>query len=215
MLRHEKPFSRLLLNILRKQLSTTGDRNHLNRLNGTISVSSLYILDCSHHIHSRDDLAEDRMLRWRTGVPPIEGGIVDRVDEELRTSAVGPGIGHAQGAGFVGESRIRQMLIGNLVTRVTPSTLWTVRISAMWTSALKHESRNDAMKMQSIVVAIVNQFKEVPSGDWHGVGEELDGDVTLARLHQYLCHICVPTLLVFECVPYSFTVEYTQRGPYA
>ena len=71
------------------------------------------------------------------------------------------------------------------------------------------------MKMQSIVVAIVNQFKEIPSSNWHGVGEELDGDVALARLHQYLCHICAPSFSVFECVPYSFTVEYTQRELYA
>ena len=166
-------------------------------------------------IHAHNHLAKDRVCRARSRVPPIEEGIVNCVDEELRTSAVGSRIGHAQGAGFVGESRVMKMLIGNRIPWRTGSTLRTVRISAMWTSALKHESLNDSVEMQSIVVAIVNQFKEVPSSNWHGVGEEFDGDVTLACLHQYLCHICVPPVWVFESVPYSFTVEYTQRELYA
>ena len=166
-------------------------------------------------IHAHNHLAKDRVCRARSRVPPIEEGIVNCVDEELRTSAVGSRIGHAQGAGFVGESRVMKMLIGNRIPWRTRSTLRTVRISAMWTSALKHESLNDSVEMQSVVVAIVNQFKEVPSGDWHGVRKELDGDVTLARLHQYLSHEYPRSLLVLESVPCSFTVEYTQKELYA
>ena len=97
-----------------------------------------------------------------------------------------------------------KMFIGNRIPWRTRPTSWAVRISAVGTTALKHEPLNDSMEMQTVVVTIIHQFQEVSRRNWHGVGKQFNGDVTLACRHQYLCHISVPPLWVFESVQSPF-----------
>ena len=88
------------------------------------------------------------------------------------------------------------MLIWDFVAWITGSTSWAARVSAVWAASLEHESFDYSMKMQSIVVAFVHQFKEVPSGNWHTVGIKFDIEFSCACCHPNIGHDSYGTLQV-------------------
>jgi len=49
---------------------------------------------------------------------------------------------------------------------------------------LKHESLDDSMEVEAVVVALLNQIKEIACRDRHGIGKEFDGDVACGGLHE-------------------------------
>ena len=56
----------------------------------------------------------------------------------------------------------------------------------MGAATLKHESLDDSVEMQTIVVALLHQVKEITCRDGHGFGEEFDGNVAGGRFHEDL-----------------------------
>ena len=93
------------------------------------------------------------------------------------------------------------MLIGNRIPWRTGSTSRTAWILAVRATPLKHEPLNNAVKMESVVVSIVDQFEEVSCCDWHAISEQLNLDVTLACSHQNFRHNTEASSIVFESVP--------------
>ena len=62
------------------------------------------------------------------------------------------------------------------------------------------------MEVQTVVVSIIHQLQKITSRNRHGIRKQFNGDVTLARLHQYLSHERPREPEVLESVPSSFTV---------
>jgi len=71
----------------------------------------------------------------------------------------------------------------------------------MRAASLKHETLDDSVEVQTVVVALLHQVKEIARRDGHGFGEEFDGDVAGGRFHEdlhggtterHLKRICLP-----------------------
>lgn len=56
----------------------------------------------------------------------------------------------------------------------------------MRAASLKHEALDHSVEMQTVVVALLHQIKEITGRDGHGVGEQFDGDVARGRFHEDL-----------------------------
>lgn len=56
----------------------------------------------------------------------------------------------------------------------------------MRAASLKHETLDDSVEMQTVVVALLHQVKEISRRDGHGFGEEFDGNIARGRFHEDL-----------------------------
>jgi hypothetical protein len=56
------------------------------------------------------------------------------------------------------------------------------------------------MEVKTIVVTLVYKFKKISGCYWHTICEKFDGDISLASLHEYVCHIASLLSEVFEDV---------------
>ena len=171
----------------------------------SVAAACWNAFDGSHDVHALDDLTEYGVSGWRPRVPPVQEIVVLCVDEKLRTSTVGtPGVGHGQGADFVGKLSVFRVLIRNVPSAVShnglaiaggvfatafwPSCacLWSIWVGRIRTATLKHEALDHSVEMQAVVVALLHQIKEITGRDRHGVGEEFDGNVAGSRFHEDL-----------------------------
>ena len=48
----------------------------------------------------------------------------------------------------------------------------------MRAASLKHETLDDSVEMQTVVVTLLHQVKEIARRDGHGFSKEFDGDVS-------------------------------------
>ena len=143
------------------------------------------------------------MLGRRTAVKPIEERVVFGVHEELGTTAVGTAVRHAQSPHLIGESGTVEVLVLDAVAWAARAAAGGVGVLGVRATALQHEARDDAMEVKPVEVALVGEVEEITGCDRHTVGEQFDGDVTLAGLHQDLRHILRAQLPVLESVPSS------------
>lgn len=143
------------------------------------------------------------MLGRRTAVKPIEERVVFGVHEELGTTAVGTAIRHAQSPHLIGESGTVEVLVLDAVARAARAAAGGVGVLGVRATALQHESLDDSVEVETVIVALVGEVEEISRRNRHAVGEQFDGDVTLAGLHQDLRHILRAQLPVLEPVPSS------------
>ena len=125
------------------------------------------------------------------------------VHEELGTTAVGTAVRHAQSPHLIGESGTVEVLVLDAVAWAARAAAGGVGVLGVRATALQHEALDDAVEVETVIVALVGEVEEIPCRNRHAVGEQFDGDVTLAGLHQDLRHIRCAQLPVLEPVPSS------------
>ena len=97
-------------------------------------------------------------------------------DEKLAAVGAWSCIGHRQDAGLVvtqfGHEFVFEVVAG------------TAHAAALRTAALDHEIADDAMKLQSIIVAALGQVDEIGNGDGGLIGKKVDIDGAFAGFHD-------------------------------
>ena len=151
------------------------DLVHLHGHDRAISSVGLRFFDFLHHIHSLDDLAEDRVL-GAAGAEPIKARVIDGVDEKLARSAVWlSGVRHRERARLVREPR--GVLVLDRPTGSVPGAgARALRVLAVGAAELEHEAVDHAVKMQAVVKAALRELGDVARSERHLVHEELDRD---------------------------------------
>lgn len=119
-------------------------------------------------------------------VPEVQEGVVDSVDEELRsTRGWLASVGHGESARLVGESwaaSFSELIRDRAITSTSDSlggsvlgdigvggaALWSAsagsargRISGVWATELVHEVGNHTVEVETIVKAVVSKIDEV------------------------------------------------------
>jgi len=188
------------------------DGVHLDRLDRVI-VAGLDGGDLVNEIHTRDDLAEDRVFGL-TRAEEVEEVVVGNVHEELGTTRVRlTGVGHGESARRVGDLSgelirdVTTVLAGNglallgasedgeggAVLRTTGTSPVGVGVLGVRATELVHEVRDDAVEVNTVVVAGLAQVDEVGGGDRHLAEEDLGleaphGGVELGnRVWHFVC----------------------------
>lgn len=110
-------------------------------LDGTVAGISGRVLDLAHHIHARQDLAEDDVASIQPA--GLLGG-----DEELRSVGVLASVGHAQPAGAI-VLQLEVLILEALA--VDGATAGAVALGEV--TALDHEVLDDAVELAALVAA--------------------------------------------------------------
>ena len=151
-------------------------------------------LDGLDDIHAFADSAKHGMV----AVEPWRG---HGRQEKLGAAGVATSVRHREHAGLVvleGEGR---RFTGDLPAWASGTGSARHRVLGMRAAALNHEVFNDAVEMEAVVVAHVDEFDEIGDGVGSTAVEEVDGDVACAGFHEnlhdhtterHLKRICMP-----------------------
>ncbi len=129
--------------------------------------------------------------------PEVQEGVVDGVDEELRSARVGSAsVGHGEGTGLVGvlgAAGLAELvgdrslsvssdlaLAGDVVLgarcRAAGASHTTVGVLGVGAAELVHEVGDDTVEVEAVVEALLGEVDEVVGGHGHGVGVlQIDG----------------------------------------
>src|SRR3989304_3598083 len=136
--------------------------------------------DPIHDLHPLEDLPEHGML-------PVEGPVVDRVDEELAPARVGPGVRHRQRAADVPVLR-SELVLDRVAGPAHPG--------ARRVPALDHEVRDYPMEDRPVVEPLLHELPEAPGRQGHRPLEQVDPDRGHRRPESPPRPACRPRLAV-------------------
>ena len=171
-----------------------GAADDLLGLSGAVAGELSAALNGVDDIHAFGHGAED-------GVVAVEPRRGHGRQEELGPTGVAAGVGHGQDARLVVLEGEGGGLAGNLPAWATGTGASGHGVFGVRAAALNHEVFNDAVEMEPVVVAHVDEFDEIGDGVGSTAVEEVDGDVACAGFHEnlhdhtterHLKRICMP-----------------------
>jgi hypothetical protein len=155
-----------------KKVSDDHGADYRNVLDWAIIRIGFYLGNFVNNVHAVDNLAKDRMFA-------VEEVVVDKIDEELTSSGIWPGVCHRDCTPII-LVFVRKLVLDD-ITRPAPA-------GAGWITPLDHKSIDHPVEYYTVIIAFFNERFKIARGDGHvrSEGNCYRAHIRL-KLYQFLC----------------------------